>query len=167
MTKNEARNLALKSRKNKDVSKISDLVIKKIIKSNIIAEYSNIGIYYPIDKEIDITNLKILYPDKKFYLPITKEGLIFAEYLEPLFKGPFKTMEPRSNIINRDSIDCFIIPCVAITSDMKRIGYGKGYYDRYLEDYDGLKIGICYEDSVFNDLLGDSHDIVLDEIFVG
>ena len=167
MTKNETRSISIANRKNKEVMVISEKIINDIIESKIIDNHNNIGIYYPIGKEIDITKLRVYFPNKKFYLPVTKEEIAFCEYIDPLIKGPFKTMEPKSSIVNRDMIDCFFIPCVGITKDMKRIGYGKGYYDRYLQDYKGLKIGVCYNDSFYEDVLGDSFDIKLDEVFYG
>ena len=107
------------------------------------------------------------YKDIEFYLPKTENDLSFIKYDGNLFDGPFHTKEPIGNAINRDLIECFIIPCVAISKDLKRIGYGKGYYDKYLKDYKGLKIGICYNDVKALDVLMDDFDLKLDIIFTG
>ena len=169
MTKKEARCQALCLRKNLDNVVISNNIVDEIIKSNILDRFNNIGIYYPIGKEISILKLMEIYPNKKFYLPITKDEISFVEYNigDGLIDGPFNTKEPKGIIQNRDNIDCFIIPCVAITYDNKRIGYGKGYYDRYLNGYSGYKIGICYANSANVDVLADSYDVYLDMKFIG
>ncbi|MCR5231364.1 MAG: hypothetical protein K6B64_01835, partial [Acholeplasmatales bacterium] len=73
--------------------------------------------------------------------------------------------EPITEAVNRDLIDCYIIPCVGISNN-KRIGYGKGYYDRFLEGYKGLVIGITYKDFVF-DCNMDNHDRELDLVVLG
>ncbi len=167
MDKNSARKKALKERLKLDNIKSSKIVIDNIVKSNVLNDYNNIGIYFPIGKEINIMELVKIYPNKNFYLPITKDEISFVKYdiNTKLIKGPFNTFEPEGNIINRDLIDCFLIPCVAISNDNKRIGYGKGYYDRYLNNYNKLKIGICYKELVNLDIDMENHDLKLDLIF--
>ena len=70
------------------------------------------------------------------------------------------------SIRNRDEIECFIIPCVALSLHNQRLGYGKGYYDRYLAGYKGLKIGIVYKNAIL-DIDMDSYDLVLDIVYSG
>lgn len=162
--KNIERNKALELRKNKNKDISSKNVIEKLISSNILDKFTNIGIYYPIGNEINIMDLVNIYPNKRFYLPITREEISFVEYNlnDKLVKGPFKTLEPVGDEVSRDLIECFIIPCVAISNENKRIGYGKGYYDRYLNGYKGYKIGVCYIESGDIDIKLDSYDVVLD-----
>ncbi len=167
MNKEEARRSALDLRFNENKKEASNNVIEALIKSKILNKFKNVGIYYPIGKEIDITPLISYYKDINFYLPKTEDELSFIKFDGNLVNGPFHTKEPIGKKINRDIIECFIIPCVAISKDKRRIGYGKGYYDRYLKDYKGLKIGICYKNSSYMDIKTDSFDIKLDEIFLG
>ena len=170
MIKNEARKIALSLRKKVDSEKISKIIINDIINSNILSKYNRIGIYYPIGKEIDIMNLMNHYTDKLFYLPITRnDNIDFINYQigDKLVDGLFNTKEPIGSIVSKDEIECFIIPCVAISKDNKRVGYGKGYYDRYLKDYKGYKIGICYENSSNMDIDMDEFDVCLNKIFIG
>lgn len=169
MLKKEARGLALANRKNEDIIKASNIVVEAIIKSKLLDDKSNIGIYYPLGKEIDITTLLDYYPNKNFYLPITKDEIYFVNYNKntKLINGPFNTKEPVGDKVDREKIDVFIIPCVAISNLNQRIGYGKGYYDRYLSGYSGLKLGICYKNSAGLDVECDDFDVVLDYIFLG
>ena len=167
MNKEEVRRIALSLRKQKDHKAISSKVVNYIISSKILEKYNNIGIYYPIKNEIDITPLVKYYGKKNFYLPKTRDEISFSSYRDGdiLALGPFNTKEPITNDVNRDLIECFIVPCVAI-SNKKRIGYGKGYYDKYLKGYDGTVIGIVYEDAIFDCKMED-YDNVLDIIIVG
>ncbi len=167
MNKIEARKKALEARKLKDNKEVSKIVLNNIVNSKILDKYDNIGIYYPIGKEIDISELVNIYPNKSFYLPVTKEEIYFAKYDSNLEKGPFNTMEPKGLEVSRNNIECFIIPCVAISKDNKRVGYGKGYYDRYLKDYNGLMIGVCYKDSSDLDIDMDLYDVALDIKYTG
>jgi 5-formyltetrahydrofolate cyclo-ligase len=75
-------------------------------------------------------------------------------------------MEPIGIKKERDEIECFLIPCVATTLDKYRIGYGKGYYDRYLEGYKGKKIGITYKNTSL-ECKADSYDVLLDIVLMG
>lgn len=169
MRKDEARKLALSLRKQIDNKAISKTVVDDILSSKVLDKYSNIGIYYPIGKEIDIMDIMNYYPNKKFFLPITRDEISFIEYKkdDKLVDGMFNTKEPIGEIISRDNIECFIIPCVVISKDNMRVGYGKGYYDRYLKDYTGYKIGICYKDSSNMDIDMDIFDVSLDMKFIG
>ncbi len=169
MKKIDARKNALSLRKNLDTAKISKKVLEDIFNSKILDRFENVGIYYPLGNEIDITGLLDLYPNKKFYLPVTKDNIHFVCYDKStiLADGPFKTKEPSGVEVDRDIIECFIIPCVCISKDNKRVGYGKGYYDRYLNGYNGYKIGICYKDSNDLDIDMDTFDVSLNMKFVG
>ena len=169
MTKDKARKEALEKRKNVNKALSSNEIINKIIESNILDGIDNIGIYYPIGKEIDIMELVNIYKNKTFYLPITKDEIDFIKYGNntKLIDGPFKTKEPIGDIVDRNIIECFIIPCVAISSENKRVGYGKGYYDRYLAGYNGIKIGICYQNACDIDIDMDEFDVSLDYVFKG
>ena len=167
MNKIEARKKALDIRKELDSNTISNKIVEEIIKSNILDSYNHIGIYYPIGNEINIIGLLDYYKDKNFYLPITRDEIHFIKYQtnDKLVKAKFNTYEPIGEIVNRSNIECFIIPCVAISANNKRLGYGKGYYDRYLSNYDGLKIGVCYKELTNIDIIMDEHDIKLDKVF--
>ncbi|MBQ3253291.1 MAG: 5-formyltetrahydrofolate cyclo-ligase [Acholeplasmatales bacterium] len=167
MNKKEARAYALETRKKLDNKSASKTVFDALYISNILNNFDHIGIYYPIGKEIDITCLKDKYPNKTFYLPITKEDLYFSLYDGNLIKGPFNTKEPTGSYINRDKIECFIIPCVAISNTNQRLGYGKGYYDKYLDGYKGIKIGVCYKELSNLKIECNEYDIELDYVFVG
>lgn len=167
MNKRDARILALQARKKENQIQASKNAIMSIIDSHILDSMQHIAIYYPIGREISVLELLRYYPNKSFYLPITRDSIDFVLYKEdtPLAEGPFHTMEPQGAIVDRDCIECFIIPCVAVSKSNQRVGYGKGYYDRYLEGYQGLKIGICYKSGYF-DIDCEPHDISLSHVLL-
>lgn len=167
MDKSIARKYALDLRKKENIILASRNVIEALIKSNILNDFKKVGIYFPIGNEIDVMPLVDYYENIEFYLPKTNEELSFIKYDGNLIDGPFHTKEPIGVPIDRDLIECFIIPCVAISSESKRVGYGKGYHDRYLDGYKGLKIGVCYKNSSNLEIEMDSFDLSLDKIFLG
>jgi 5-formyltetrahydrofolate cyclo-ligase len=92
----------------------------------------------------------------------SRAELVPGEYniLEP--PGTNKRLEfPNSN--GRALAIC-IVPCLAYDSYGYRIGYGKGYYDRFLSVFEGTKIGLCYSDFKLDRLPRGKYDIKLDVI---
>lgn len=64
-------------------------------------------------------------------------------------------------------IDLFIIPGRAFTQDWKRLGRGKGYYDRFLASKiykKSKKLGICYDFQLLDEVITEKHDINMDKI---
>lgn len=57
--------------------------------------------------------------------------------------------------------------CPALSCDMRgyRLGFGGGYYDRYLADFPGVKAALCYADSMIPKIREDDYDIKMDVIF--
>lgn len=62
-------------------------------------------------------------------------------------------------------ITLLVVPGLAFTEDGKRLGYGGGYYDRYLQNYKGLKVALAYQEQICSDLPTARHDMKLDRIF--
>ena len=86
-----------------------------------------------------------------------------------LEQGRLGIPEPRLGriVTGYSVIDLAIIPGVAFTMDGKRLGRGKGYYDRLLSHPsfgDIYKLGICYSFQLLPELPTSSHDVSLDEI---
>ncbi len=81
---------------------------------------------------------------------------------DDLKQGYFNVLEPISGCKkllheNFKNSVC-IVPTLACNTSGFRIGYGKGFYDRFLKNYDGISIALCYEQFVI-DFPVDEHDI--------
>ena len=64
-----------------------------------------------------------------------------------------------------DNFDVIIVPMLGFDERLHRIGYGGGYYDRFLaEQPKAIKIGVCYESGFIRDLPTEDHDIPMDII---
>ncbi len=143
-------------------------IVRDIVDSKILEKYNTIALYYPLAGEINLLPLLNEYKDKRFVFPKTLDVISFyyENDLNNFSEKKFHVMEPNSNnLVERSEIECFIIPCVGITKDMQRIGYGKGYYDKYLLGYTGLKIGVVYKELNNIDFKGDPWDLKLDIVF--
>ena len=65
--------------------------------------------------------------------------------LKELKKGNYGILEPDNDkLVNKKDIDLLIVPIVSYDKDHNRLGYGGGYYDRYLKDYAGNVIGLAF-----------------------
>lgn len=80
--------------------------------------------------------------------------------------GPFHILEPQGEPFTRYSdIEVAIVPGVAFTRDGKRMGHGRGYYDRMLALMPNTyKIGMCFAFQLLPDLPTSPYDINMDEV---
>lgn len=79
--------------------------------------------------------------------------------------GAFGIEEPvGTSIVNPWEIDLMVVPGVAFTLDGKRMGRGKGYYDKYMsnEGFRAYKVGVCYAAQIVDELPQEPHDIKMD-----
>lgn len=84
--------------------------------------------------------------------------------IQDLQPGLFGIEEPVTIESKEKNFDCIILPMLAADLKGNRVGYGKGYYDRFLEQTTGVKIGIVYDACVVEEVETDEYDIPLDMI---
>ena len=84
-----------------------------------------------------------------------------------LRRGPMGIMEPvDAEIVLPENVCAWIVPGLAFTRDGRRLGYGGGWYDRFLAaaSKDSVKLGVAYSFQVVEDLTAEPHDIPLTAI---
>ena len=150
-------------------------LIFKLIKKHFKNKKIIIGGYYPSYYEADISKFFKEAWKKKFkiVLPVVKSStsLGFKIWLpdEPLYVNKFGILEPKST--NKEfTPDLIIVPLVAFDSQLNRIGYGKGYYDRKLKKIKKIKrnaisIGAAYSFQKCKSIPTNKHDFKLDYVF--
>ncbi|MEQ9764621.1 5-formyltetrahydrofolate cyclo-ligase [Streptococcus sp. ZJ151] len=155
MTKNEQRKkMILKLKKfSKNIlqkNKADALLLEKLISTTSYQNAKVVATYLSTANEFN-TNLFIsqAIKDKKtVVIPKTypKGKMIFVKYdKNHLQKTSFGLLEPKSDIeIKKSNIDFIHVPGVVFSPDGYRIGYGAGYFDRYLADYTGETISTIY-----------------------
>ncbi len=108
-------------------------------------------------------NIKIVVP-----ISNTEDNTLSLSYItdmDNLKKGAYGIYEPI--MINQafvDEIDIALIPGIAFSKNGDRLGFGKGYYDKFLSDFKGIKIGLCYDFQICDEIPVSSHDIKMDAI---
>ncbi len=107
---------------------------------------------------------------KKVLIPKTypKGRMEFVVY-EPqqLAKTSFGLLEPQGDleVVDPSQIDLIHVPGLAFTKEGYRIGYGGGYYDRYLENFAGHSLSTIYPCQV-QEFKSEDHDIPVQEVLI-
>ncbi len=96
---------------------------------------SSILFYAPLSTEPDLMPLIKKYRKKiDIYLPFIEEkSFKMVKYRLPLKKNSFNVYEPKNSYFKVKNIDMIIVPVVGVDGDYKRVGFGKGMYDRFFE----------------------------------
>jgi len=173
VNKSQTRNKIIKIRKRKfdknlniDLGKFISFL--KIDKLNL----ESIGGYYPSNYEIDDLDILDLLEKKNFKvsLPIIKKDNQMNFYSwsrnDPLKINKFGIPEPVSSKIFYP--DILLVPLVAYDSSLNRLGYGGGYYDRYIERIEKIKkvtkIGLAFSFQKISSIPINQYDKRLDFI---
>lgn len=167
-----------KRRKLNSIDNSSDSIIENFLNSEI---YSNADIllcYASLDDEIptDAVIEKAFSDGKKVYLPACKNADGEMDFYEissfnELVSGFFGVREPNlERCKNRlfpgncsENTVC-VVPGLAFDKNGFRLGYGKGYYDRFLSGYSGISVGFCYAELLFDSIPSDIYDKKVDYI---
>jgi 5-formyltetrahydrofolate cyclo-ligase len=128
-----------------------------------------IGAYYSIGSEVRTQDLlqSILNAGKVLALPkVEKNDLVFkriSNFLE-LEQGNFSVMEPKDKCEIVKNLDVVIVPAIALSKDGFRLGYGFGYYDKYLHGKKATSIALSYAKQVIRSFPRDDHDVKMNFI---
>ena len=126
-----------------------------------------VGIYMPLLEEVDVSSLLFIYDSLGVPKVRNKEDMDFFLIQSALEvkEGVFHVLEPTTNIwIDPKDFEVIIVPMVGFDRNKHRIGYGKGYYDRYLKQTKALKIGVAFECQSIDKIDIDENDIKMDMI---
>lgn len=140
--------------------------------------------YYPIGSEADSRSIMeaALTQGKKVALPVcipktrTLEWHIVDD-LDDMVEGYANIPEPPRDPSTEVDPSSFakdeaiaIVPGVAFDRNGYRIGYGGGYYDRFLSRFEGPTIGFAFEEQIADDLKGsgaiEDHDVAMDSLVI-
>ncbi len=127
--------------------------------------------YISIGTEPDTRELieKLLTAGYIVYSPVCEDkkgNMIFCKLssLSEIENGIYGTVQPKqgSEKLNDFTDSICIVPGLSFDRKGHRIGYGGGYYDRFLKNYSGKTVGLCYNICIVDDTMPQSHDISTD-----
>ncbi len=127
-------------------------------------KYRFIATYYPFNKEVN-PNLKLI--DKILLFPKIKgKDMDMCLPRQGFIRKQMGVMEPFGACckVFKKEIEAIIVPALVFDLKGYRIGYGGGFYDRFLKDFDGLKIGVAYDCCIVDKIEHQIHDIAVDYV---
>lgn len=169
ISKIDLRKELIEKRKKLNTKDLSSLICEKIMAQEEYINAKNIFAYYPKSFEVDITPL-FKNGSKKWFLPKTIGlDLKFYKYKlgDELIKGDFEVYEPVFNKQTSVIPDLIIVPALSVDKNNYRLGYGKGYYDRFLTKLKGKNLCPPTLVPIFSELIVEtlpieSHDKKID-----
>ncbi len=156
----------LKSLENKDI--LSDKVYSNLISLNLLK--GKVLIYNSINSEVSTNKLVEYYKDKvELFMPkVIGDDMVFIRVDEntKYSIGAFGIKEPIGKEYTKEEIDfdVCVTPLLGFDKNLNRLGKGKGYYDRFFENNNCLKIGLAFSCQEMDKIDTEETDIKLDYI---
>ena len=151
---------------------IDQALTERLLHHPFYQEAKVIATYLSFPHEIQTQELieQVLKDGKKVLIPKTypKGRMEFVVYNpQQLVKTSFGLLEPQGEleVVEASQIDLIHVPGLAFTTEGCRIGYGGGYYDRYLEHFTGHTLSTIYPCQV-QDFITENHDIPVQEVLI-
>lgn len=178
MPKKEKDKLRLEIKKHRD---LHDRVLESsiLIKNNLYSisdflKHKTYFIYVSKDNEVCTHDLisELLKLNKEVSVPSISSKKMSAAKInsfDELELGSFGVLQPNINKLKKcmpEAIDVVILPGLLFDRSGRRIGYGKGHYDQFLEhsSKDCVKIGLCFDFQLKSQIPSEPHDILVDLI---
>lgn len=150
-----------------DREKKNSDIMSRLLSLKAYKKAQTIMVYMSCRGEADTLKIieKSIDDGKKLCAPvcIDKKTMVAKSFddLSQLIKGAYGILEPVGDIVK--NIDLILVPGVAFNENLHRIGYGAGYYDRFLKETTAKSVGLFYEMQKA-EFLADETDVSLDII---
>ena len=176
MDKKILRKRLLEKRKSLDKTekaKWDKIISDKIVNSDYFENAEQVLVFSSTDDEFDTKQIikccKV--QSKEIFYPLCIDRNGNMEFLkvdsdDDLVLGMYGLKEPKSTCekyIAKEN-DLVIVPCLSADKQKNRIGYGKGYYDRFLKDFNGVSVSPCYDILLEDEIPTDKYDIQINII---
>lgn len=152
------------------VNRLSEVITRELLTTEAYRCADTICLYVSTKNEVDTTHIitSALYAGKKVAAPRVRgkemDFVLFSS-LDELAPGSFGVMEPQGDNIITPEDALLIMPGVAFDLECNRIGYGGGYYDKYLAEHKALySIALAYEIQMVDKLEPEGFDVKPDMI---
>ena len=161
MNKQELRKWARSKRKELDMAGISKVLAEKLMQTTEYKDSENIMLFYPLPDEVNLLSL-LNDNSKSFYLPrMNGNEIECCRYClgDDLCESKFHTQEPTCQACKKTIPDLVIVPALACDKYGYRLGYGGGFYDRFLKDYKGITVCCIPQELIVDNVYREEHDV--------
>lgn len=146
-----------------DVSAASIALCRQLADWSVLRQARTVLTYLAFRNEIDLSSLFDLLPHIHWVAPRTVEGRGMSLHpYDParLARHRFGMLEPAPDLPVADpaALDVVLAPGVAFDRSGGRLGFGGGYYDRFLATTPALRVGVTYDNCLAQSLPCDEHD---------
>jgi 5-formyltetrahydrofolate cyclo-ligase len=160
-----------------EVLNLSKIILRSADLELSLSAIKTLGSYFSANNEVDLETLTNIRLKKNLLTTFPKiepnysMSLIAPNDFKKLRKNKYDIFEPSDgDEINPIDHEIIIIPTVGVDKNGYRLGYGGGYYDRFLESVTQtsnrpLLIGLIYDFQFIDDSFNELHDIKLDIVF--
>ncbi|PIU82979.1 MAG: 5-formyltetrahydrofolate cyclo-ligase [Elusimicrobia bacterium CG06_land_8_20_14_3_00_38_11] len=173
MKKNKIRKKIIEIRKgldSKTVDSNSRKILKKLFRMEEFRRAKKVMFYSSFGNEVSTEKMieKSLKLKKQVFLPKILKGKIVPvqiENLKELVLGKFGILEPKVTMecrLRPADFDVIIVPGVAFDKNCNRIGFGKGYFDRFLKTQKAKKIGLAHSFQIVKKIPAGKFDVPMD-----
>ena len=173
--KNELRRFFRSKRKSIVDKELKDRrICETFLNSRLYSDYKTVLCYAALKDEINADYIieKALKDGKKVAVPLCtdKNGnmeFYYINSLSELCEGAFGIREPdpQKSMKVDDYSGCIcLVPALAFDKRGYRLGYGKGYYDRFIKKFIIISAGLCYNELLSDELPAEKHDEAVDYI---
>ena len=157
------------------IAEASRRIRDKVLSDKNVLDAETIFCYISMPGEADTSDIisEALRLGKKVCIPkISGPGQMKAVQIQEdsvLKPGPYGIPEPEDGRpeVNKADIGLAIVPCLGASADGSRLGHGGGYYDRYLQDCNAVKLCLCFRERMLDGIPMDKFDIKMDGIIYG
>lgn len=165
----------------KDEARAKSLELTKTITgSEAYRRSESVMTYVSFGSEVQTQALmeQVLADKKKLFVPICDVDLkvmfpVEIGAFDQLEIGSYGILEPKKELLesgvlkigDKTDIDLAIVPVLGFDKHGGRLGYGGGYYDRFLEGYTGVSVGIAFSECLVESVPAEKHDIKLGKIY--
>lgn len=162
--------LELRSGLNSDVKKrFDEIVCGKLKQLSTKRKVDVIHCFIPMKEEVDVLPFIKWALDNKIQVvcpkvaPGRKLKTIKATSVFELEQGVFNTLHPTGNVEYTGKIDLIVIPGLAFDNCLNRLGYGGGYYDKFLLEHpESYKVAVQYPFQIISEVPVERHDVKVD-----
>lgn len=162
----------------KEISQ-SDLEIRNrqieehLLSSELVRRATTIHCFVSMKDKVEVETREsirgFLNQNKTVVVPVIEDNLHLRhsriDSLDSLMTNSWGVSEPKKvQEVDLETIDLILVPALAVDLQGNRLGYGKGFYDRFLAGMAIPKIGLCFEEFVYQEIPFEKHDIKLDGI---
>ena len=152
------------------ISQKSKLIKEKLFNSQEYKKAKTILFYVSFGSEVNTINMiQDSLKEKEICVPLVKKDKIIPSVIKDIKelnkKNQYGILEPsKIKEIKKEDIDLVIVPGVAFDRRNHRIGYGKGYYDKFLKGFRGKTMGLAFSLQILEIIPTNEWDVKLDEV---